>query len=56
LKYVEALSENFNQEKSASRLLREYPEAKLIGKNKNNSLVFLVNEEKISVTPKGSIL
>ena len=56
LKYVEALSESFNQEKSATRLVNQYPEAKLIGKNKNNSLVFLVNEEKISVTPKGNIL
>jgi len=55
-KYVEALSESFNQEKSATKLLNQYPEAKLIGKHKNNSLVFLVNEEKISVTPKGNIL
>jgi hypothetical protein len=53
---IQTLSENYTQEKIATKLIKNYPNAKLLGKNKNNNLVFEINEERISITPKGGIL
>jgi hypothetical protein len=56
IRIVESLCESYDQESSSKKLLKKYPQAKLIGKNKNNNLVFEINEKRISVTPRGSFL
>jgi hypothetical protein len=53
---IEKLSESFAQEKSSLKLVNKYPNAKLLGRNKKQQLVFEINSEKIFVTQKGSIL
>lgn len=54
---IKNLSENIAQEVTSTKLVNKYPEAKLIGKNKNNKcLVFEVQNKTIKITPKGGIL
>ena len=50
------LSETVAQEISASKLLRKYPNLKLVGKSQQNNIIFESNTKRIKVTPKGSIL
>jgi phospholipid N-methyltransferase len=54
---IKSLSENVAQEVASAKLVKKYPNAKLIGKSKNNkSLVFEIQNKTLRVTPKGSIL
>ena len=51
------MSESISQEVASAKLVKKYPNAKLVGKNKNNKcLVFEVQNKTLKVTPKGSIL
>jgi hypothetical protein len=56
LRQIENISETHIQESSARKIVKNYPKIKLLGKNSKNHLVFEINEERISVTPKGNIL
>ena len=53
---IKNLSETVAQEISASKLLRKYPNLKLVGKSQQNNIIFESNTKRIKVTPKGSIL
>jgi len=54
---IKSLSESVAQEISSTKLVAKYPKAKFIGKSKETSnLVFEVNNKKLKITPKGSIL
>jgi hypothetical protein len=53
---IKSLSESISQEISSTKIITKYPKAKLLGKNKNNNLVFEYNNKTLRVTPKGSIL
>jgi hypothetical protein len=53
---IKSLSESVSQEISSTKIIKKYPKAKLLGKNKNSNLVFEYNNKKLRVTPKGSIL
>ena len=53
---IKNLSETVAQEISASKLMRKYPNLKLIGKSQQNNIIFESNNKRIKVTPKGSIL
>ncbi len=56
-KVIKNLSENIAQEVSSLKLINRHPDAKLIGKNKNNKcLVFEVQDRTFKITPKGSVL
>lgn len=56
-KIVEKLSENVSQEVASKKLINKYPSIKFLGKNNNNgSLIFEMNNRKLRVTPKGSII
>ena len=50
------LSESFAQESSSKKLVNKYPSAKLLGRNKKQALVFEINNERIFVTERGSIV
>jgi hypothetical protein len=56
LRKIENISETHIQESNARKIIKNYPKIKLLGKNSKNHLVFEINEERISVTPKGNIL
>lgn len=53
---IKNLSETVAQEISATKLLRKYPNLKLVGKSQQNNIIFENNNKRIKVTPKGSIL
>ena len=53
---IEMLSESFAQESSSKKLVNKYPSAKLLGRNKKQALVFEINNERIFVTERGSIV
>ena len=56
-KIVERLCENVSQEVASKKLINKYPNIKFLGKNNNNgSLIFEMNNRKLRVTPKGSII
>jgi hypothetical protein len=56
LRQIENISETHIQESNARKIIKNYPKIKLLGKNSKSHLVFEINEERISVTPKGNIL
>ena len=56
IKQVKRLSESISQEITSSNLIKENSDIKLIGRTKQKNLLFLVNEEKVRVNPKGQIL
>jgi hypothetical protein len=56
IKGIEKLSETFIQENSSIKLVNKYPEARLLGRDKKQRLVFEINEEKVYVTQSGNIL
>jgi len=53
---VKLISETISQEVMAKKVVNKYPNAKLIGKTKSNSLVFETNNKQIKVNTKGEIL
>ena len=53
---IQKLSESYAQEQSSLKLVKKYPNAKLLGVNKKQQLVFEINSERIFVTQRGSIL
>ena len=53
---IERLSESFIQENSGKKLINKYPNAKLLGRDKKQRLVFEINNERVYVTQGGSIL
>jgi hypothetical protein len=56
IKGIEKLSETFIQENSSIKLVNKYPEARLLGRDKKQRLVFEINEERVYVTQSGNIL
>ena len=53
---IQKLSESFVQEKISKKLMKKFPEAKLLGKNTKHQLVFEIKQERIYITEKGEIL
>jgi hypothetical protein len=56
IKKINQLSENVEQEVISRKLINKFDNAKLLGRNKKNDLIFEINESKVRVTPKGEIL
>ena len=56
LNRIKSLSETVAQEISSTKLLKKYPNLKLVGKSQQNNIIFESNNRRIKVTPKGSIL
>ena len=52
---ISRLSENITQEVSSIKFISKNPDAKLLGKTKEKSLVFSLNENKILIKPSGVI-
>lgn len=56
IQQVKRLSQSVSQEVTSSKLIKENTNIKLLGRTKQKNLLFLVNEEKVRVNPKGRIL
>ena len=53
---IKQLSESISQEVGARKLMEKYPNAKFLGRTKNNNLVFEHKNKQFRITPKGGIL
>jgi hypothetical protein len=49
-------SSNIIQEVKAKKMIEKYPKAKFLGKTKNSTLVFEINQTKVGVTKNGRII
>lgn len=56
IKKIKTLSESISQEVASRKFVQSNPEANLVGKTKNNNLVFKLNESTVRISPKGNIL
>jgi hypothetical protein len=53
---IKTISESISQEVASIKFLKKHPNAKLVGKTNKNNLVFVTEDKKYRVSPKGIIL
>ena len=53
---IKTISESISQEVASIKFLQKHPNAKLVGKTNKNNLVFVTEDKKYRVSPKGIIL
>ena len=53
---IQKLSESYAQENLSKKLLKKYPNAKLLGKTNKGNLVFEIKNERFFITQSGKIL